>query len=82
MSKKQKTVLNSRSWHSIKPDQVDSWLTSGVDYMVFLISKHNTDFYFGLDKQNRAIECRADQLHPTPLAIKANNWSTLDPQNN
>lgn len=110
MSKKQKEVLNSRSWHSIKPDQVNSWSTSGVDYMVFLISKHNTDksnafilpmtevaqmcqepgrqsanramFYFGLDKQNQAIECRADQLHPTPLAIKANNWSTLDPRNN
>lgn len=109
MTKKQKDVLNSRSWHSIKIDQVNSWLTSGVDYMVFLISKHNTDesnafilpmsqvaqmcqepvrqsdnramFYFGLDKQNRAIECRADQLNPTLLDIKPNNWSTLDPRN-
>ena len=43
MTKKQKEVLNSRSWHSIKIDQVNSWLTSGVDYMVFLISKHDTD---------------------------------------
>lgn len=110
MSKKQKEVLNSRSWHSIKVDQVNSWSTSGVDYMVFLISKHNTDksnafilpmaqvvqmcqelgrqtnnramFYFGLDKQNRAIECRMDQLNPTPLAIKPNNWAILDPYNN
>ena len=109
MTKKQKEVLNSRSWHSIKVDQVNSWLTSGVDYMVFLISKHNTDesnafilpmsqvaqmcqepvrqsdnramFYFGLDKQNRAIECRADQLNPTLLDIKPNNWSTLEPHN-
>lgn len=109
MTKKQKEVLNSRSWHSIKIDQVNNWLTSGVNYMVFLISKHNTDesnafilpmsqvaqmcqepvrqsdnramFYFGLDKQNRAIECRADQYHPTLLDIKPNNWSTLDPRN-
>lgn len=109
MSKQQKAVLNSRSWHSIKVDQVNNWLTTGVDYMVFLISKHNTDkatafvlpmaqvaqmcqepgretahramFYFGLDKQNRAIECRTDQLHPTLLDIKPNNWATLDPRN-
>ena len=109
MSKKQKEVLNSRSWHSIKVDQVNSWSTSGVDYMVFLISKHNTDksnafilpmtqvvqmcqepgretanramFYFGLDKQNRAIECRTDQLNPTLLDIEPNNWSTLNPRN-
>lgn len=109
MSKQQQELLNSRSWHSIKIDQVNSWLNSGVDYMVFLISKRNTDestafilplqqiakmcqesgrqtdnramFYFGLDKQNRPVECRIDQLNPTLLNIKPNNWSVLKPAN-
>ena len=44
-------------------------------------SDNRAMFYFGLDKQNRAIECRADQLNPTLLDIKPNNWSTLDPRN-